>query len=66
MVPATGSVTMISMVLFCLAGPGTFRFEGRVFGRFGGVSVPRSLRTLEIRALSSYFSECTRGMLCAG
>ena len=51
MVLVTGSVTMISMVLFCLAGPGTFRFEGRVFGRFGGVFGPAFSAYAEIRAL---------------
>ena len=45
MVPATGSVTTISMVLFCLSGPGTFRFEREFWAGSGEFSVPRSLRT---------------------
>ena len=46
MVPATGSVTTISMVLFCLSGPGTFRFEREFWAGSGEFSVPRSLCTL--------------------
>ena len=36
------------------------------FGPFEKPSAPAFSAYAEIRALSSYFSECTRGMLCAG
>ncbi len=46
------------------SGPGR-SLEPWFFGRFGELSVPRSLRTSR-SARSPDFSSCTRAILCAG